>query len=88
VRRRAPENRGLVLEAERRGIHNELASLKREIENKRAKLEQRRELAAVTDALSRTYDKKKPYQRLALLGALHEVEARSIGKKVALSCAG
>jgi Skp family chaperone for outer membrane proteins len=59
VRKFAQENQGLRLEAERRGIHNELATLEREIENKRAKLEERqRELAAVTEALSRSYDKK------------------------------
>ena len=49
----------MLLEAERRGIQNELATLEREIETKRAKLEERqRELAAVTEAPSRTYDKK------------------------------
>jgi hypothetical protein len=59
VRKFAQENQGLLLEAERRGIHNELATLEREIENKRAKLEERqRELAAVTEALSRTFDRK------------------------------
>jgi len=36
VRRFAQENQGLLLEAERRGIHNELATLEREIENNRA----------------------------------------------------
>jgi hypothetical protein len=55
----AQENQGLLLEAERCGIRNELATLEREIENKRAKLEERqRELAAVTEALSHTYDRK------------------------------
>ena len=50
VRKFAQENQGLLLEAERRGIHNEPATLEREIENKRAKLEERqRELAAVTE---------------------------------------
>ena len=59
VRKFAQENQGLLLEAERRGLNNELATLEREIENKRAKLEERqRELAAVTEALSRTYDRK------------------------------
>jgi hypothetical protein len=57
VRKFAEENQGVLLEAERRGIHNELATLEREIEDKRAKLEERqRELAAVTEALNRTYD--------------------------------
>src|SRR5262252_7838160 len=41
VRKFAQENQGLLLEAERRGIHNELATLEREIENKRATLEER-----------------------------------------------
>jgi Skp family chaperone for outer membrane proteins len=46
------------MEAERRGVHNELATLEREIENKRAKLQERqRELAAVTEALSRTFER-------------------------------
>jgi len=34
------KNQGLLLEAERRRIHNGLATLEREIENKRAKLEE------------------------------------------------
>jgi hypothetical protein len=59
VRKFAQENQGLLLEAERRGIHNELATLEREIEHQRAKVEERqREVAAVTEALSRTYDRK------------------------------
>src|SRR5215469_1585726 len=59
VRKFAQENQGLLLEAERRGIHNELATLEREIEDKCAKLEEKqRELAAVHEALSRTYDMK------------------------------
>jgi hypothetical protein len=59
VRKFAQENQGLLLEAERRGVHNELATLEREIEDKRAKLEERQcELAAVTEALSRSYDRK------------------------------
>src|SRR5215469_18565898 len=41
VRKFAEENQGLLLEAARRGIHNELATLEREIESKRAKLEER-----------------------------------------------
>jgi hypothetical protein len=40
----------VLLEAERRGIHNDLTTLEREIEDKPAKLEERqRELAAVTE---------------------------------------
>jgi Skp family chaperone for outer membrane proteins len=59
LRKFAQENQGLLLEAERRGIHNELATLEREIENKRAKLEERqRELAAISEALSRNHDRK------------------------------
>ena len=59
VRKFAQENQGLLLEAERRGIHNELATLEREIENKRVTLDERqRELAAVTEALSRMYDRE------------------------------
>jgi hypothetical protein len=59
VRKFAQENQGLLLEAERRGINNELATLEREIENQRAKLEERQpELAAVTEALSRIYYRK------------------------------
>ena len=59
VRKFAQENQGLLLEAERPGIHNELATLEREIEDKHAKLgERQRELVAVTEALSRTYDRK------------------------------
>ena len=59
VRKFAGENQGLLLEAERRGIRNELATLEREIESKRAKVEERqRELAAVTEAPSSTYDRK------------------------------
>jgi hypothetical protein len=54
VRKFAAENRRVLLEAERRGIHNQLATLEREIENKRAKVEEKQhELAgAVTEALS------------------------------------
>jgi len=53
------QNQALFLEAERRAMHSEVASLEREIDNKRVKLEERqRELAAVTEALSRTYNKK------------------------------
>src|SRR5215813_10177921 len=37
VRKFAQENQGVLLEAERRGIHNELATLQREIQDKRAK---------------------------------------------------
>jgi hypothetical protein len=59
VRKFAEQNQGVLLEAERRGIHNELTTLVREIENKRAKLEAKQgELAAVTEAPSGTYDKK------------------------------
>jgi len=59
VRKFAEKNQGLLLEVERVGIHNELATLEREIENKRAKLEERqRELVTVTEALSHTFDRK------------------------------
>ena len=52
VRKFAEDNQGLLLEAERRGLHNELASLEGEIENKRIKVEEKeRELAVVTEAL-------------------------------------
>jgi hypothetical protein len=52
VRKLAEENRALFLEAERRSIHNELASLERGIEHNRAKLaEKERELAGVTGQL-------------------------------------
>jgi hypothetical protein len=54
VRKLAEENRGLFLEAERRSIHNELASLEHEIEDKRSKLEEReRALTDVTEELKR-----------------------------------
>jgi hypothetical protein len=52
VRKLAEENRALFLEAERRSIHNELASLERGIERNRTKLEEKeRELAGVTGQL-------------------------------------
>jgi hypothetical protein len=64
VRKFAAENQGVLLKAERRGIHNELATLEREIEDKRAKLEERqRELTAVTEALSLPMTGSKPFQR-------------------------
>jgi hypothetical protein len=54
VRKFAEENQALFLEAERRKIANELATLEHQIEHQRSKLEeQERELASVTEALKR-----------------------------------
>jgi hypothetical protein len=54
VRKFAERNQALFLEAERRAMHNGVANLEHELENKRAKLEEReRELAEVTEALKR-----------------------------------
>lgn len=54
VRKFAEQNQALFLEGERRAMNNEVANLERELENKRAKLEEReRELAEVTEALKR-----------------------------------
>lgn len=54
LRRLAEENRAVFLEAKRRSIHNELASLEHEIEDKRSKLEEKeRALAEVTEKLKR-----------------------------------
>jgi Skp family chaperone for outer membrane proteins len=52
VRKFAEQNQVLFLEAERPAMNNEVANLERELENKRAKLEER-ELAEVTEALKR-----------------------------------
>ena len=50
----AEQNQALFLEAERRAMNNEVANLEHELENKRAKLEEReRELAEVTEAVKR-----------------------------------
>src|SRR5262245_54736987 len=54
VRKLSDQNRALFLEAERRSIHNELASLEHEIEDKRSKLEEKeRALGNVTEKLKR-----------------------------------
>jgi len=54
VRKLSEENRALFLEAERRSIHNELASLEHEIEDERSKLEEKeRALGNVTEELKR-----------------------------------
>ena len=54
VRKFAEQNQALFLEAERRKIHNEVASLERQIEHQHSKLEEKeRELASVTEALKR-----------------------------------
>jgi hypothetical protein len=54
VRKFAEQNQALFLEAERRAMHNEVANLEHELENKRTKLEEKeRALAEVTEALKR-----------------------------------
>jgi hypothetical protein len=54
VRRFAEQNQGLFLEAERRKLHNELASLEAGVEHSRSKIgEKERELAEVTGELKR-----------------------------------
>jgi Skp family chaperone for outer membrane proteins len=54
VKKCAEQNQALFLEAERRAMHNEVAGLEHELDNKRAKLEEKeRALASVTEELKR-----------------------------------
>jgi hypothetical protein len=54
VRKFAEQNWALLLEAERRALHNQLAGLESHITHEQSKLEKKeRELAAVDDALNR-----------------------------------